>query len=142
MFYSRAYFPQLSSPNNLQILLSQSICAGIGAGLIYLPSIAVVSHYFRRRRILAMAIVATGSAFGSVIHPIMLNNTLPSSLGFGNSVRASAGLVTGMLIIANFLMRPRLSPHHEMIALWPAVQKLSWDRAYVYATIGYVCLIP
>lgn len=89
-----------------------------------------------------MAIVATGSAFGSVIHPIMLNNTLHSSLGFGNSVRASAGLVTGMLIIANLLMRPRLPPHHEMIALWPAVQKFSRDRAYVYATLGYVHLLP
>lgn len=82
----------------LQVFLSQGVCAGIGAALLYIPSIAVISHYFSRRRVLAMSIVASGSSLGSVIHPIMLNNTLNGLLSFGNSVRASAGLVAGMLI--------------------------------------------
>lgn len=132
----------LAKPNQFyQVFLAQGVCLGIGAGLLYVPSIAVVSHYFRRRRVLAMAILATGSSFGSVIHPIMLNNTLYSSLGFGNSVRASAGLVAGMLVIANLLMRPRLPPAKDTIDLIPACKKFAKDKAYVYATIGYALRI-
>lgn len=123
-----------------QILLSQGVCAGIGAGLIYVPSIAVISHYFQKKRTLAMSIVAGGSSFGSVIHPIMLNNTLNSSLGFGNSVRASAGLVTGMLLLACCLMRTRLPPPAKVTRIIPSIKKFSKDTAYVVATTGCVGL--
>ena len=85
-----------------------------------------------------MSIVAAGSSFGSVIHPIMLNNTLNSSLGFGNSVRASAGLVTGMLLLACFLMRTRLPPPAKVTPIVPATRKFVKDGAYVAATFGYV----
>lgn len=121
-----------------QVFLSQGVCAGIGAGLLYIPSIAVISHYFARRRVLAMSIVAAGSSLGSVIHPIMLNNTLNGSLGFGNSVRASAGLVAGMLLIAILLMKPRLPPPAHTTPLLPAIRKFSKDSAYVWTTAGYV----
>lgn len=123
---------------HLQVLLSQGVCAGIGAGLIYVPSIAVISHYFHKKRTLAMSIVAGGSSFGSVIHPIMLNNTFNSSLGFGNSVRASAGLVTGMLLLACCLMRTRLPPPKKVTPIIPAIKKFSKDSAYVAATAGCV----
>lgn len=128
----------LAQPNQFyQVFLSQGICVGIGAGLLYIPSIAVISHYFQRRRVLAMSIVASGSSMGSVIHPIMLNNTLNSSLGFGNSVRASAGLVAGMLLLAIVLMKPRLPPPKTTTPLIPAIKKFARDKAYVYMTIGY-----
>lgn len=84
-----------------------------------------------------MSIVAAGSSLGSVIHPIMLNNTLNSSLGFGNSVRASAGLVAGMLLIASLLMKERLPPPTNTISFIPALKKFSKDRAYVLVTLGY-----
>lgn len=118
--------------------MSQGVCAGIGAGLIYVPSIAVISHYFQKRRTLAMSIVAAGSSFGSVIHPIMLNNTFNSSLGFGNSVRASAGLVTGMLLIACLLMRTRLPPPKTVAPVIPTIKKFARDKAYVFASLGSV----
>jgi hypothetical protein len=33
-------------------------------GMMYLPALAIVSHYFTRRRALAMGIVLTGSSIG------------------------------------------------------------------------------
>ncbi|KAJ7046295.1 major facilitator superfamily domain-containing protein, partial [Mycena alexandri] len=119
-----------------QIFLTQGIGAGLGAGLTYIPSVAVVSHYFRERRALAMSIVASGSSFGAIVHPIMLNNTLHSSLGFGNSVRASAALITGLLILACLLMRPRLPASQNNPELWNSVRRFSRDTPYVLATIG------
>ncbi|KAF7354301.1 MFS general substrate transporter [Mycena venus] len=78
-----------------QIFLAQGLGMGIGAGLIYVPSVAIISHYFRTRRALAMTIVASGSSLGAVAHPLMLNYTF-RSLGFANAVRASAVLVSGL----------------------------------------------
>ena len=97
---------------------------------------SVISHYFHRRRVLAMSIVAAGSSLGAVVHPIMLNNTLNSPLGFGNSVRASAGLVAGMLLVASLLMKERLPPPTDTTALLPALRKFAGDRAYVLVTLG------
>lgn len=96
---------------------------------------AVISHYFVKRRALAMTIVASGSSLGAIIHPIMLNNTL-GSLGFGNAVRASAGLVTGMLSIGCFLMRTRLPPPQHKTDFKKALQKFSRDGAFIAATLG------
>ncbi|KAJ7796288.1 MFS general substrate transporter [Mycena leptocephala] len=119
-----------------QIFLAQGIGAGLGAGIVYVPSIAVVSHYFQRRRALAMSIVASGSSFGAVIHPIIFNNTLHTSLGFGNSVRASAALITGLLVLACLLTRPRLPPSQNDPEFWKSVRRFSHDVPYVLATIG------
>ncbi|KAJ7108974.1 major facilitator superfamily domain-containing protein [Mycena crocata] len=127
----------LCKPQQLyQIFLAQGLGAGLGAGIVYVPSVAIVSHYFQKRRALAMSIVASGSSLGAVIHPIMLNNTLRSHLGFGNAVRASAGLVSGLSLIACLLMRPRLPPSKVHLPFWKSVRRFSHDRPYVLATTG------
>ncbi|KAJ7910759.1 major facilitator superfamily domain-containing protein [Mycena leptocephala] len=118
-----------------QIFLAQGLGTGLGSGAMYVPSIAVISHYFRKRRALAMAIVASGSSLGAVVHPIMLNNTL-KTLGFGNAVRASASLVSGLFIIACLLMRPRLPPSQTHLPFWKSLQRLARDKTYVLTTIG------
>ncbi|KAI0765095.1 hypothetical protein C8Q74DRAFT_1450190 [Fomes fomentarius] len=64
------------------------IGAGLGAGAIYIPTVADIAHYSQKRRPLAMTLVASGSSVGAIIHPIMLNN--PSS-GFATAARANAG---------------------------------------------------
>lgn len=50
-----------------QILLSQGLCTGIGNGLVFCPSFAILSGYFSRNRSLAIGIAASGSATGGVI---------------------------------------------------------------------------
>ncbi|EGO28039.1 hypothetical protein SERLADRAFT_347280 [Serpula lacrymans var. lacrymans S7.9] len=138
LLYSFSLFMlSLAKPNQYyQIFLSQSLGAGIGAGMIYIPSIAVVSHYFQRRRSLVMTLVASGSSLGSILHPIMLNNTLNGPLGFGNSVRASAGLISGLLVVSCLTMRPRLPPPATRTNYLLAAKKFSHDSAFVLATLG------
>ncbi|KAJ7499776.1 MFS general substrate transporter [Mycena latifolia] len=119
-----------------QIFLAQGLGGGLGVGLFYVPSVAVVSHYFHARRALAMAIVAAGASLGAVVHPIMLNNTL-TRLGFGNAVRASAGLVSGLLLVACALIRPRLPPvRKEPPPFWSSVRRFGRDSPYVLAIMG------
>ena len=47
-----------------QVFLSQGICMGMGAGLLYIPSLAMVGVWFSRKRALAMGIVMSGIAVG------------------------------------------------------------------------------
>lgn len=120
------------------MFLAQGVGMGLGAGIVYIPSVAIISHYFHKRRALAMSIVASGSSLGAVIHPIMLNNTLHSSLGFGTAVRASAGLISGLLLIACLIMRPRLPPTQNAPEFWQSLRRFSHDTPYVLATLGSV----
>ena len=48
-----------------QILLAQAFCVGIGSGLLGLTSVAVIPLYFRRKRMIATGIAATGSSTGT-----------------------------------------------------------------------------
>lgn len=44
-----------------QALLAQSLCVGIGAGLLFVPSIAIISAHFTTKLPLAVGIAASGS---------------------------------------------------------------------------------
>jgi len=122
----------------LQVFLSHGIGAGLGVGMTYVPSIAITAQYFTTRRALAMTTIATGASIGSIVHPIMLNNTL-HKLGFGNAVRASAGLVAGILVIACCLMKTRTIVKKQASGSSKSVLRgIFKDPAYISATVGYV----
>jgi hypothetical protein len=99
---------------------------------------AVVSQYFRKRRELVMTFVASGACLGAVVHPIMLNNTLNGPIGFANGVRASAALVSGLLLIACFLIKPRFPPSKASTTFFATAKKCAHDPAYIWGTAGCV----
>ncbi|KAJ7263402.1 major facilitator superfamily domain-containing protein, partial [Mycena rebaudengoi] len=132
------------------ILLAQGVLAGLGLGVAYVPSVAVVSHYFHRRRSLMMALVQSGTPLGAIVHPILLNKKLHNSqIGFGNAVRISAGINSTLLLLACILVRPRLPPLHsaqhrestQMVSFWAAMKRVHRDRAYVLTTIGMTVFV-
>jgi MFS family permease len=47
-----------------QVILSQGLCVGIGAGLVFVPTIAIVSKRVNEKRALALGITACGAAIG------------------------------------------------------------------------------
>ncbi|KAH7926684.1 MFS general substrate transporter [Leucogyrophana mollusca] len=119
-----------------QAFLALGVGSGLAEGLLYVPSMAVLSHYFQKRRTLVMAFVACGSSIGSVVHPIMLNNLLNGPVGFANGIRASAGLVSGLLAIACLLMRTRLPPPQTPAHYFLAAKRCSRDLPFILATAG------
>ena len=48
-----------------QLLLAQGVVIGLGSGLLFLPSIAVLPQYFQKRRALATGNGSSGSAVGT-----------------------------------------------------------------------------
>ncbi|KAJ6279434.1 major facilitator superfamily domain-containing protein [Bipolaris maydis] len=92
-----------------QVLLSQAFCVGIGAGLVYVPSVAILSTYFTTRIGAAIGIAASGSSLGGVIYPIVLHRLLPR-IGFGWATRVLGFMMLGTLIIPNIVLRIRVLP--------------------------------
>jgi len=60
-----------------QIFLAQGLCVGIGQGLMWLPSVTLISTYFVRRRVLAITAAATGTSTGGIIFPLMIQYLVP-----------------------------------------------------------------
>ncbi|KAG2118699.1 major facilitator superfamily domain-containing protein [Suillus discolor] len=127
----------MSKPNHYyQIFLSQGLGLGIASGLVYIPTMAVISHHFRRRRTLVMTFVATGSPLGAIIHPIMLNNLLNGPLGFANGVRVSAGLISLFLLTACLCMRTRLDPPATPVNYIAVARKCIYDVPFMLLIAG------
>ncbi|KAH7078905.1 major facilitator superfamily domain-containing protein [Paraphoma chrysanthemicola] len=69
-----------------QVFLSQGLCMGLGAGLLYIPSLALVGVWFSKKRALALGIVMSGIAVGGVIYIIMFDR-LTKTVGFPWAIR-------------------------------------------------------
>ncbi|TNY24175.1 putative monocarboxylate transporter [Rhodotorula diobovata] len=96
-----------------QMMVIQGIVGGLGVGFLFLPSMSIQSHWFAKRRALAIGIVASGSSVGGVGFPIMLNRLFANpDVGFKNGVRACGYVVLACLIVANLIMRPNPSRKH------------------------------
>ena len=50
-----------------QIVLAQGICIGIGAGCLFVPSVAIVATYFTTKRALMTGFTAAGGSIGLLL---------------------------------------------------------------------------
>jgi len=126
-----------------QILLAQGICMGIGMGLMYIPSVAVLTAYFRDRREIALGIAASDSGSGGVIYPAILLQLEPT-LGFGWATRVISLIMLVTVIIAVLIMRRRIVPTAQRKLIDTTAFR---DVPYILFTIGLsfgflACYIP
>lgn len=63
--------------------------------------------WFSKKRAAAFGICSTGSSLGGVIFPIMLNRLI-RQIGYGWTMRISAFLILGLLVIANLTVRQQV----------------------------------
>ncbi|KAK2781252.1 hypothetical protein FQN53_000658 [Emmonsiellopsis sp. PD_33] len=112
-----------------QIILSQAFCVGLGCGAVFIPSIAILPQYFKRRRALANGIAATGSGIGGLIYPIMFRQ-VQLKLGFAWATRVLAftACATGLLSVC--LLRVRFKPQEKR-----ALVQLSAFKEPVYSLL-------
>ncbi|TEB29656.1 MFS general substrate transporter, partial [Coprinellus micaceus] len=73
-----------------QTFLAQGVGMGLGMGLMFLPALTITSHYFRRRRSLAMGAVVSGGSIGGCLYPVLLNNIFSNPSGFEWGVRLAS----------------------------------------------------
>ncbi|AET39417.1 uncharacterized protein Ecym_4357 [Eremothecium cymbalariae DBVPG len=87
-----------------QFILSFSVAAGIGSGIITSPMLGCVCHYFYRRRGIATALAINGGSVGGVIFPIMFGS-LFDKVGFAWSFRIMSLIAAFCLTLTWFLVR-------------------------------------
>ena len=71
------------------------------------PSVAVVGHWFRRRRATGIGIVLSGGAVVGIVFPILLQHLIPVIV-FGWAVR-----VIGFMIMVCFIVALGGGPNHH-----------------------------
>ncbi|PYI03289.1 MFS monocarboxylate transporter [Aspergillus sclerotiicarbonarius CBS 121057] len=119
-----------------QIFLAQGLCIGLGQGLIWLPSVTVISTYFARNRVFAVTAAATGTSTGRMVFPAMIQYLTPQ-IGFPWAVRCMGFLALFMAIIINLLLRTRLPPRRSgPLVEWAAFK----EPSYMLFTFGIFLL--
>jgi MFS family permease len=99
-----------------QVLLAQGICVGVGMGLAFVPSTAVLAQWFHRRRALALGCASAGSPIGGIVFPIVFIRLQPT-LGFAWATRVISFILLAISVIPIVLMRTRVPPTHKARAL-------------------------
>ena len=95
-----------------QTMLAQAFLIGIGNGLLFVPSVAVLPQYFTTHKALANGIAASGSSFGGIIYPIVLRQLYPR-IGFPWAVRVLGFIALATAGSSFLIMRPRVMPKHK-----------------------------
>ncbi|KAJ6075109.1 uncharacterized protein N7446_002886 [Penicillium canescens] len=85
------------------IFLSQGVCMGLGFGLLYVPSIALVSRSFTTRRAVALGVSTSGAPAGGIIYTVMFNQLI-SKLGFPWTVRCMGFVMLALFSAAAALL--------------------------------------
>lgn len=97
-----------SCPEYYQIFLAFSLLTGLGSSFLLTPSMACVAHWFDTRRGLVSGIAWTGSGFGGVLFPLVIQALLPK-LGWSWSIRIVAIILLTLCILSVCFCRSRLS---------------------------------
>ncbi|PNS15737.1 hypothetical protein CAC42_4189 [Sphaceloma murrayae] len=95
-----------------QVFLSQAICVGLGAGCLFVPSVAILSTYFQKRLALATGLSAAGSSLGGTIYPIAVYHLIPL-VGFGWATRIVGFISLSTLLVSNLVMKVRVLPSEK-----------------------------
>ncbi|RYP46430.1 hypothetical protein DL768_007342 [Monosporascus sp. mg162] len=91
------------------LMLTQGVLTGIGGGIFYTPSLALLSTYFQSKRGLAVGIATTGNSAGGIIYPLVVRQLIPQ-VGFAWTARVLAFINLACLATVLAFMRPRLPP--------------------------------
>jgi len=123
-----------------QAVLAQGFCVGIGAGLLFVPSLAVLPAYFSTRMGLAVGLAASGSSFGGVIYPIVFYKLLQQTT-FGWAVRTLGFIALATLLVPLLFMRQRSKPAKVRDAFdWSVFTDLPFAAFMLFTMIGFIGL--
>ncbi|KAI1398987.1 MFS general substrate transporter [Hypoxylon fuscum] len=117
------------------LMLTQGVLTGIGSGIFFTPSLALVATYFSERRGLAVGLTTTGNSAGGIVYPVVVRQLLPT-LGFAWTARVLAFINLACLSIVFAFMRPRLPPRKS----GPIIDFAAFrEVAYVGVAAGIFC---
>ncbi|KAJ5652497.1 hypothetical protein N7507_009923 [Penicillium longicatenatum] len=109
-----------------QLFLAQGLGQGIGCGLMFCPTLALISTYFDKRRGIAIGLTASGSATGGLVFPAVVLRLLPQ-IGYGWTMRVLGFITLATLIPCVLLFKQRLPPRTSgPLVEWTAFKELPY----------------
>jgi predicted MFS family arabinose efflux permease len=103
-FFSVFGFMMLSlSREYYAIFLSQGICMGLGFGLLYVPTVALISRRFETNRAVALGVATSGAPAGGIIYTVIFNQLI-SRVGFAWTVRVMGFVMLFLFIMSALLL--------------------------------------
>lgn len=128
-----------------QLYLSQGVCVGVGVGCLFIPSVAVTSQWFDKKRSLANSINSAGSGFGGVIvsfatQPMIDHLSLAWSLRIIGIISGTMNIIATCLIRnRNHIVRPPMHPFDvRLLRRLPVCLLLFWG---FFSMLGYMVLL-
>jgi MFS family permease len=127
------------------LYLTQGILVGFGVGFTYIPSIAILSQWFSKRRSLANGISAAGSGIGGLVFSLAVRAAI-NNISLAWSLRMT-GFVSGFMnTIATIAIRSRnhsVQPTQHpfdriLLRRYDVILVLAW--AFV-SMLGYITLL-
>ncbi|KAG9309194.1 major facilitator superfamily domain-containing protein [Chiua virens] len=117
-----------------QFFLVQGVGTGLACGVLFGPALGIVSHWFSKRRALALGVNAIGSSVGGTIFPIAAQNLIPE-IGFKWTMRIFGFILFLLLGVANLTIDRRLPPMNVEGGLfnWAALKNPAYS---VYCVTG------
>ncbi|GAM40635.1 hypothetical protein TCE0_039r13131 [Talaromyces pinophilus] len=91
-----------------QFVLAQGIVVGLGAGCLFIPSVAVLPLYFSSHLAFSIGVAGSGSGVGGIIYSIAFQQ-LQKSIGFGWASRVMGFISLVTLVFPLLIMRVRSS---------------------------------
>ncbi|PGH35352.1 hypothetical protein GX50_01816 [[Emmonsia] crescens] len=95
-----------------QLFVAQGLCQGLGNGLVFCPTISLISTYFSKKRTLAIALVASGTSTGGIVFPLVAQQLL-HRLGFPWTLRVMGFIMLANSLVIMSLVRVRLRPRES-----------------------------
>jgi hypothetical protein len=90
--------------NFWQVFLAQTVATGVGFGLSFVPSLALVTTYFSKNRSVALAVAVTGSCTGGLIFPAIAETMFPR-VGFPWAIRTIAFVQLACNVVAGLILK-------------------------------------
>lgn len=136
VLYALSIFMLGSCESYYQLLLCLGVLGGVSSALVSTPCMAVLSHWFHRRRGTATGIAMAGSSLGGVVFPMILRPAL-EWLGWAWALRILGFIFVVFLSIGNICIRSRLpiKTRKGNISL-----RCFTDSRFIWATVGAFCM--
>lgn len=123
-----------------QIFLSQGIVSAIGSSAVFHAAMSSIASWFQKNRAAAYGVMVTGSSFGGLFWPIMMNKLIVK-IGFPWMMRVMSLIFMFLLAFACLTVKTRLPPKLRRFVLKEYLDNLKDIRLAITSVAAFFFML-